>query len=62
MKKTKQMINARLDALALARKEREERFIDSLVELDEKEGPLQPLGKAMQSLAAAIYTAQKKLW
>ena len=59
---TQKMINDRLDALALARKEREAKFVDSLVTLDDEEGPLQPVGVILQALATAIDKAQKKLF
>jgi len=59
---TKKRINARLDALAVARKEREDKFVDSLVTLDDSDGALKPVGELLQAVASAIYAAQKKLW
>ena len=46
----------------VARKEREAKFVDSLVTLDDEEGPLQPVGVILQALATAIDKAQKKLF
>jgi len=59
---TKKRIDARLDALALARKEHEDKFVESLVTLDDTDGPLKPLGELLQAVASAIHTAQKKLF
>ncbi len=54
------MVNERLDALAVKREERRERFIDSLVALDDKPGPLRPFGELMQAIATTIYKAQRR--
>lgn len=57
---TARMINARLDALAVKREERREKFIDSLVKLDDEPGPLRPFGALMQVIAGVVFKAQKK--
>jgi Zn-finger nucleic acid-binding protein len=59
---TTKRINARLDSLASARKDREVKFVDSLVTLDDLDGPLKSIGELLQSVASAIYSAQKKLF
>ena len=59
---TKKRINSRLDALAVSRKEHEDKFVDSLVKLDDSNGPLAPFGELLQLVASAIYAAQKKLY
>jgi Zn-finger nucleic acid-binding protein len=53
---TMQKLNARLDASAAKRKLNEEKFVDSLVTLDNEEGLLKLPGKLLQLLANALYS------
>lgn len=57
---TRLRIDSTLAALAAARKEREDRFVDSLVTLDDSDGPLKPVGVLLQAIYAGIYAAMKK--
>lgn len=59
---TEKRINARLDALAVTRKEREDKFLGSLITLDDTDGPLKPIGELLQAVASAIYAAQKRVF
>lgn len=53
-------INSTLAALTAARREREDKFVDSLVTLDDSDGPLKPVGEILQAIISAIYAALKK--
>lgn len=57
---TAKEISARLDALAMKRAERESRFVDSLVTLDDSPGPFRPIGVVLQAIATAVHEVQKK--
>jgi len=59
---TQKLVNARLDALALERKINEDKFVDSLVTLDNTMGPFKPLGILLQAVATAVYSCQKNLF
>ena len=59
---TQKRINDRLDALALERKINEDKFVDSLVTLDDTDGPFKPLGILLQAVATAVYKCQNKFF